>query len=157
MADITQKTRYDEAQTVSDEHGKGSEILRQAVAQIFQESSNAGSISITLHVLDVEVDIILRNIRIMTVDVPDANADLTTYRNRAGTLTALHTAVAVDTLTTEIFSTVTLTVSKDSVRKNDSIYAIYIRDAGSTEQGDVGLYVGWMPDLYRQGSNFHTY
>ena len=111
-------------------------------------AQSAGAVTSTHHVLDCEVDITIRFLRVMSVDLPDANADLTIYRNRAGTISALATAVAVDTLTTEIFSNVTLTVAKNFLRKDDSVYALMVRDAGSTESADWAIHLGWMPDLY---------
>ena len=154
MANLGSKTRYDDAQTVSDEHGKGAEVLRQAVASHWEPSSAVGSVSSNHQLLDCEVDMIIRHLRIMTVDVPDANADITVYRNRAGTLTALATAVAVDGLTTEVFSNVTLTLAKNGLRKDDSVYAIMVRDATSSESADWGVYLGWMPDIFGGDANF---
>lgn len=158
MADHSVKNRYDDAQTVSDEHGKGAEGLRQAVASHWEPSSAAGSIISNHHILDCEVDMIIRFLRVMSVDLPDANADLVVNRNRAGTLTALASAVAIDALTTEIFANVTLTVAKNSLRKNDSVYGVMTRDAGSTESADWGAYLGWMPDVFSQDAdNFRSY
>jgi hypothetical protein len=148
MADHSVKTRYQSAQTVSDEHGKGAEVLRQAVGQFYQTSSPVASETITVHVLDCEVDVWIRWIRVMCVDIPDANADLTIYRNRAGTLTALASAVALDGLTTEVFSNVTVTVADNSLRKDDSVYGLCVRDSTSSESGDVGVYMGWQPDIF---------
>ena len=157
MADHTQKTRYDDAQTVSDEHGKGAEALRQAVVDHSEQSSAGSGITSNHHLLDCEVDMIIRFLRIMTVDVPDADADITVNRNRAGTLTALGSAVAVDTLTTEIFANVTLTLAKNGLRKNDSVYAVMVRATASTESADWGVYLGWMPDTGSQDSDFRSY
>lgn len=158
MADHTAKTRYADAQTISDEHGKGAEVLRQAVASHWEPSSASGSVSSNHHLLDCEVDVLIRFLRVMSVDLPDANADLTVYRNRGGTLTALHSAVAVDTLTTEVFSNVTLTEAKNALRKDDSVYAVMVRDSSSTESADWGIYLGWMPDVFDMNSSeFRTY
>ncbi len=153
MADHSVKTRYHDAATVSDEHGKGVESLRQAKADHWEPASAAGAVSSNHHILDCEVDVLIRWLRVMTVDVPDANADLTIYRNRAGTISALAAAVAVDTLTTEIFSNVTLTVALNVLRRDDSVYAIMVRDAGSTESADWAVYLGWMPDLFSADAN----
>ena len=151
---ITQRTRYLDAQTVSDEHGKGAEILRQQVTSLWNITGNN---TINLHVMYAEVDIILRWIKLMSVEVLDANADLTLNRNRAGTLAALAAAVALDGLTTEIIADVVLTVAIDSIRIDDTIYGVLIRDAGSADDGDVGIYLGWMPDLYRNDAVSKTY
>ncbi len=142
---ITQRNRYLDAQTVSDEHGKGAEILRQQVAQIWNIT---GVNTINLHVMYAEVDIIIRWIKLMSVEVMDANADLTLNRNRAGTLSALATAVALDGLTTEVITDVVLTVAVNHVRQDDTIYGVLVRDGSSADDGDVGIYTGWMPDIF---------
>ncbi len=153
----TQRTRYDDAQTVSDEHGKGAETLRQAVASVYDNSSPSGSVSTNSHVHYCEVDEIIRYLRAMSVDIPDANADLTVYRNRAGTLTVLAAALAIDTFTTEVIQEATLTIATNSLRKDDTVYAIMVRDATSTESGDWGVYLGWMPDIFSSGVDYRTY
>lgn len=152
---VVARTRYQDAQTVSDELGKGAEVLRQQVISVHDLSG--GNNTINIHCLYAEVDIILRYIRVMCVEVPDANADLTFNRNRQGTLTALASAVALDGLTTEIFSEVTLTQAIDVVKQDDSIYAVLVRDASSTQDGDIGVYLGWMPDLYTPGGVPRTF
>ncbi|KKN86846.1 hypothetical protein LCGC14_0264050 [marine sediment metagenome] len=157
MADHTVKERYTTAQTVSDDHGKGAEVLRQAVASHWEPSSAAGAVSSNHHVLDCEVDVIIRFLRVMSVDLPDADADLTISRNRAGTLTALAAAVAVDTQTTEIFENITLTLAINGLRKDDSVYAVMLRATASTESADWGVYLGWMPDVFSGDSDFRTY
>ena len=152
----TQRTRHIDAQTLKDEYGKGGEALRQDVSSHWEPSS-AGGVTSTHHVHYCEVDELIRLIRVMTVDVPDANADLTVYRNRAGTLTALAAAVAVDGLTTEVFSELTLTVARNALRKDDSVYALMVRDGGSTESADWAVYFGWMPDVFGSGAQYTTY
>ena len=149
MADHLAKVENEDAQDVSFEHGKGMEVLRQATSDHWEPSSAAGAVTSNHHVLDCEVDVFIRFLRVMTVDIPDANADLTINRNRNGTLTALATAVAVDGLTTEQFTNVTLTatVGPAALRKNDSVYGVMVRDASSTESADWGITLGWMPDV----------
>ena len=93
----------------------------------------------------------------MSVDIPDANADLTVYRNRAGTITALATASAVDTFTTEVIQEPALTIAVNGLRKDDTVYAIMVRDATSTESGDWSAYVGWMPDIFSSGADYRTF
>ena len=151
------RTRYDSAQTVSDEHGKGAEVLRQQVASVYDNSSPSSSVSTNMHVMYCEVDMIIRYLRTMTVDVPDANADLTVYRNSAGTITALAAARAVDGLTTEVVTEETLTLAANGLRQDDTVYAIMVRDSGSTESGDWGVYLGWMPDIFSGDSSFRSF
>lgn len=142
---VTQRNRYLDAQTVSDEHGKGAEVLRQQVTSLFNIT---GVNTINLHIMYAEVDILIRWMKVMSVEVFDANADLTLNRNRAGTLTALAAAIALDTLTTEVITDVTLTVAINSIRQDDTIYGVLVRDASSADDGDVGIYTGWMPDIF---------
>ena len=149
---VVQRTRYVDAQTVSDEHGKGAEALRQAVSSHWEPSSAAGAVTSNHHVLYCETDTVIRYLRVMSVDLPDADADLTINRNRAGTLTALAAAVAVDTLTTEVFTEVTLTVAIDALKQDDSVYGVMLRATASTESADWGIYLGWMPDIFGAGA-----
>ena len=150
---ITQRTRYIDAQTVSDEHGKGAEVLRQAVASHWEPSSAVGAVSSNHQLLYCEVDIIIRYLRVMTVDVPDANADLTINRNRAGTLTAIAAAQAMDGFVTEIIQEPALTIAVDGLRQDDTVYGVMVRDATSSESADWGIYLGWMPDIFTSGVN----
>ena len=150
------RVRYNTALTISDEHGKGAEILRQAVTSHWEPSS-AGSVTSSHHLLYCEVDMVIRYLRVMSVDLPDANADLTVYRNRAGTLTALAGAAAVDTYTLEVIQELTLTVAADVLRKDDTVFALMVRDGGSTESGDWAVYLGWMPDAFTGGADYVTY
>ena len=147
MVDHGVRTRYVDAQTVSDEHGKGVESLRQAKADHWEPASAAGAVVSNHHILDCEVDMIIRWIRVWSVDLPDANADVSINRNRGGTLTALVATQAIDTFTTEVSQEPALTVSAESLRRNDSVYAIMTRDATSTESADWAIFLGWMPDL----------
>ena len=148
----TQRTRYIDAQTVSDEHGKGAEVLRQAVAS---QNNLAGNASVITHLLYCEVDMIIRFIRTISVNIPDDSAVLTIYRNRAGTITALATAIPFDdagSQVTEISDEITLGVARNHLRQNDSVYMIMVRDASSTDLADWGVFLGWMPDLYDNSS-----
>ncbi len=154
------RTRYNDAQTVSDEHGKGAEILRQQVADHWEASSAVASVSSNHHIMYCEVDIIIRYMRVMTVDVPDANADLTIYRNRAGTITALTAAArAFDALTTEIIveETILASLGNNAVIQDDTVYAIMVRDATSSESGDWAVYFGWMPNIFEPNAVLQTY
>ena len=148
----TQRERYIDAQTISDEHGKGAEILRQAVAS---ENNLIGAATVITHLLYCEVDMIIRFIRTISVNVPDNSATLTVYRNRAGTLTALTAIIAFDDAgaqVTEISDEIALVVARNALRQNDSVYAIVIRDGTSQDLADWGIFLGWMPDLYDNSS-----
>lgn len=153
----TARLRHVSALTVSDEHGKGAEVLRQAVASHWEPISAGSGITSHHHILYCEVDMIIRYLRYMSVDICDADADLTVYRNRLGTLTALAAAHAYDTDTTEIFVEATLTLAVNGLRKNDSVYALMLRATASTESGDWGVYFGWMPDTISLDSDFRSY
>ncbi len=139
---------------MSAEHGKGAEVLRQQVTSLFNIT---GVNTINLHIMYAEVDLVIRWIKVMSVEVFDSNADLTLNRNRAGTLAALATAIALDTLTTEVITDVALTVAIDSIRIDDTIYGVLVRDGDSAQDGDVGVYTAWMPDLYRNDTVNKTY
>ncbi len=151
---ITQRERYLDALTISDEHGKGGEFLRQVVAS---ENNLVGNASVITHLMYCEVDMIIRFIRTITVNIPDDSATLTVYRNRAGTITALHTEIAFDdagTQVTEVSDEITVTVARNSLRADDSVYMIVVRDGSSTELADWGVFLGWAPDLLSQDAGF---
>ncbi len=155
----TARTRYVDAQTLSDEHGKGAEVLRQHVEAHSEQSSPVASVSTNHHIMYCETDTTIRYIRIMTVDIPDANADLTVYRNRAGSITAMHTVAALDGFTTEIIQEIALTVARNMLNVDDTVYAIMVRDATSSESADWAVYFGWMPSIFeaRAGHAHVTY
>ena len=90
---ISLRTRHIDAGTVSDEHGKGGEVLRQQVAS---ENNLIGAATVVTHIMYCEVDMIIRFIRVISVNVPDDSAAYTIYRNRAGSISALHSAIALD-------------------------------------------------------------
>lgn len=154
---VTQRTRSVDAQTVSDEHGKGAEVLRQHVATHWEPVSAASGITSNHQICYCEVDMVIRYLRLMVVDVPDANADIVVYRNRAGTLTQLAGTVDLSGYVTEVMQELTLTLVADGLRSDDSVYAIMVRDTSSTESADWGIYLGWMPDIFGANAQAKTY
>ena len=152
---MVMRERYVDAQTVSDELGRGAEVLRQEVCD-YREVA-AGNATTNHHVHYCEVNEIIRYIRVMSVDLMDANADLIVYRNRAGTIAALTGTIALDGFTIEVFVEEALVAAQDFLRKDDSVYGILIRDGGSTESGDFAIYFGWMPDVADADGNHRTY
>ncbi len=147
---VTARTRYIDAQTISDEHGKGGEVLRQAVAS---ENNLAGNASVITHLLYCEVDMLIRFIRTISVNIPDDSATLVVYRNRAGTITALTPTIAFDDAgaqVTEISDEIAIAVARNHLRADDSVYMIVVRDASSTDLADWGVFLGWMPDVFDQ-------
>ena len=151
------RTRGDDAQTVSDEHGKGVEVCRQQVVSWYDVSSDSSGITSAHQIMYCEVPIIIRWIRLMTVTVPDANADLTVYRNRAGTLTGLAATAAMDGYTTEIIQELALTVARDHLDIDDTVYALMVRDSNSEDLADWGIYFGWMPSIMDGDAIVRTY
>ena len=152
---MVMRNRYDDAQTISDELGKGAEILRQAVCDYTEVA--AGNATTNHHIHYCEVDEIIRYVRTMSVDLMDADADLIVYRNRAGTIAAITGTIVLDTHTIEIFQEHALVVAPDFLRKDDSVYGILIRSVGSTEPGDMAVHFGWMPNIFGQDSDYRTY
>lgn len=153
----TARLRHVSALTVSDEHGKGAEVLRQQLSTYSESISANGVVTSNHHVMYCEIDMIIRYLRVMSITVPDANADLTVYRNRVGTLVALAGVAALDGYTTEIFQELTLTLAVNGLRKNDSVYGIMVRDATSEDAADWAIYLGWMPDTVSLNSDFRSY
>ena len=72
-------TRYVDAQTVSDEHGKGAEILRVWHSESYQFSSPASAETVINGPWKIEVDTQLREAVINVDDQPDADADIVLY------------------------------------------------------------------------------
>ena len=145
---VSVRTRHVDAQTVSDEHGKGGEMLRQ---QVISENNLAGNATVASHIMYCEVDVIIRFIRIISVNIPDDSATMVIYRNRAGTIAALHATIALDdagSIVTEISEEVALTVANNHLRADDSVYALVVRDSSSTDLADWGIFFGWMPDYH---------
>lgn len=154
---VTQRTRQVDSQTISDEHGKGAEFLRQHVASHSEPSSAAGAVVSNHQIMYCEVDMLIRYLRLMAVTVPDANADLIVYRNRAGTIVQLAGVAALDGYTTEIMQELTLTIDQMGLNGDDTVYAIMTRDASSEDAADWAVYFGWMPDIQGNGRVYRTY
>jgi hypothetical protein len=90
-------TRYNDAQTVGQEHGKGAESLRTWSHPFWQASSPAGCETITHGPWRAEVDARLREVTVnVSGQQPDANADLTVYVYRNQQRLTLTGAAALD-------------------------------------------------------------
>ena len=89
-------TRYIDAQTVSDEHGKGAEILRAWHSETYQFSSPSSTDTVINGPWKVEVDIQIREAVINVTDAPDANADIVLYVYRNQQRVALTASTAMD-------------------------------------------------------------
>ncbi len=72
-------TRYVDAQTVSDEHGKGAEILRSHNDRTYQFSSPASAETVINGPWKIEVDSQIREAVINVTDQPDSDADIVLY------------------------------------------------------------------------------
>ena len=138
--------RYQDAATVSDEHGKGSEILRQQVINV------AGNH--TVIVMEAEVDLLLRNLRFVSTSGMTAGT-VQFVRRRGGVsadITAVESIVNASGYSVTDFS---LAVGRDFVRKGDLIVAATtgLVPAGS----NVSIIVEWMPDLWGPSADAKTY
>jgi len=80
-----------------------------------------------------------------------------TWSVRRRYLTAFAAAAAMDGKTTEVITEETLTIATNGLRKDDTVYAIMIRDATSSESGDWAVYVGWMPDIFSSGADYRSF
>lgn len=138
--------RYENAATVSDEHGKGSEILRQ---QAYTFSSNGNHV-----VYYAEVDTIIRSIVVIRRG-SGAAAILHVQKRGPGSATTdivpattLDAAAAPRYIGTEL----PLVVERNIVKKGESVEMI-----GSGTHTDYSVHFNWMPDMWSADADARTY
>ena len=141
--------RYIDAATVSDEHGKGVEVLRQnAVTDIGSDAN--------VPIMVAEVDLIIRNFKVANNEV-DPSAGTVQFFTRtpgAATATPLTAATGVGTMTGSDVLEIPLTAARDSVKKGD---LIQVTIANLTNNVRLTAIVGWMPDMFGFESSPRTF
>ena len=140
------RTRYDNAATVSDEHGKGVEVLRQ---QIAQENGNADDIPIMI----AEVDCVIRHITLVSTGAL-TNGTVNVARRAPGatpvSLTGDASAVVAEVTKLDI----PLTSANTALKKGD---ILELTADALTSGVDYAVIVGWMPDLFSLDADARTY
>ena len=141
--------RYDNAATVSDEHGKGVEILRTVTKEF---SATAAS---NTPVFEAEVDLVVRFVRVrnLAAGTPSAGT-YTVTRKKAGSTEAATQVATGDSLDPgSNYGSVEVPVThRTRVRKGD---VILVTKPDSTTA--VAVDIGWMPDMFGFESNPRTF
>ena len=147
--------RYVDAATVSDEHGKGVEILRQEIAQL----SSASAAKVVLY---AEVDLIIRSMYIANTTALTAGS-VVLQRKRGSTTTSLVTYTLPSSGSSELRSAnsvveVNVSPSHGSVKRGDILIVnpSAIAPAPSTSN-IITVHVGWMPDMFSIVNNPRSY
>lgn len=146
-------TRYGNAATVSDEHGKGTEVLRQQLYSLHTGTPSSHPIMVA------EVDMLIRNLFVVSNnEAPTAGT--VQFRARpaggAGTTEVSLTAAAdISSLGGWATLDVPLTAARDAVKKGWVVYVTVSGLTPNTARPSVG--VGWMPDLWGPSADAKTY
>ena len=140
-------TRYFDAATVSDEHGKGAEILRQ---QTFYSTATATTVMMV-----AEVDLIIRGLQVHRHG-SGTSATVQFYRREQGasSRSALTASFAAGSTNAPRYTSVDvpMTASNNAVRKGNMIEVVV---GGSSTA--LALSVLWMPNLWGQDAQSRTY
>ena len=138
--------RYNDAATVSDEHGKGVEMLRQQVVTI------NGSVSRTPMI--TEVDTIIRTVKV----VPAAlftSGDIQLFQSVSGSGVATSITASFDLTSLAAYEIGELTIEEQYIDKDTTIYAT---TSGAAPSGShVTVHIGWMPNLWSPDATNKTY
>lgn len=139
--------RYNDAATVSDEHGKGVEVLRQQVVNIHANG--------TFHLMVAEVDLIIRNFTVVRHGSGAAGTAQLRKRLPGGTsAVVLTTSITLNANNAPRYvpSEVSLTVASNSVKKGETVELL----AGGTHS-DFSAHLGWIPDMWGLDADARTY
>ena len=140
--------RYVDAATVSDEHGKGVEILRQQVVDITGASG-------TKVVMVAEVDMLIRNIQVSLVGGTAATAgtlDVDVRPSGGSTTTILND---YDLTSVGANATVDTNVSAIKVARGSRVEVTWASLAAAARVFSV--HIGWMPDMFSIVDNPRSY
>lgn len=131
--------RYHDSATVSDEHGKGVEILRQQVVNL-----SGGAHTEILMI--AEVDMIIRNLSIVgTVELTDGEIQFFTRASGAAAAIELTAVEDVD-IGAFTIKDIPLSVDLATVKKGHILQAT---TTGVTPgAARLSVHVGWMPDMF---------
>ena len=139
--------RYVDTATVSDEHGKGVEILRQ---QVVQSAGNG-----TYIVMVAEVDSVVRYIEVVRHGAGVAQ-DVIFYKRQSGAATGARVALTANTTLTAAVAPrngiVELPLVVSTLEKDDIVECV----TTGTGTG-VSMHFGWMPDMFTLEAQARTY
>lgn len=146
--------RYHDAATVSDEHGKGAEILRQQIYALHTGSASSHPIMVA------EVDMIVRRLfMVSNNEAPTAGSIQFSARPPAGNAASevhLTAATAISSLGSWDVLDVPLTVQNNVVKKGWVVY-VSVNPALTPGTARPSVGVNWMPDLWSMSADNKTY
>ena len=140
--------RYVDAATVSDEHGKGVEILRQQVVDI---TGAAG----TKVVMVAEVDMLIRNIQVSLVGGTAATAGTLDVVVRPSGGTA--TTILDDYDLTDVAANATADAGVSAVKVSRGSRVEVTWAAVAATARVFSVHIGWMPDMFSIVDNPRSY
>ena len=139
------KTRYVDAATVSDEHGKGAEVLRQQVTTI------ANNVSRTLMV--TEVDSIIRAVKVVPAALFTAGT-IRLFQHVSGSSTSTSITEAFDLDSLAAYEIGEFTIEEQHIDKDTTIFATTTSAAPSSSH--LTVHIGWLPNIWSI-DGFRTY
>ena len=141
-------TRYYDAATVSDEHGKGVEILRQ------NSAAHTGSDD-SIPIMVAEVDLVIRNLKVAGNEVDPAAGTVQFFsRPPGGTAVPLTASTAVSSMAANDVLDIPLSAANTTVKKGDMIQ---VTIASLTSNVRLTAIVGWMPDMFTLEAQARSY
>lgn len=141
--------RYNDAATVSDEHGKGVEILRQQTADVQANTVHA--------LLVAEADTRLRRAWVVTAGT-NITAGTVQIIKRAPEVTAhinMSAATAIPVSTHHAVAEIELT--RVDVARGEIVQALVVGKNPTTAASVITVHLGWMPDLFNPDANPRSY
>ena len=138
--------RYNDAATVSDEHGKGAEILRQQVVTI------NGSVSRTPMI--TEVDTIIRTVKVVPAEV-FTGGTVQLFQHVSGSNTSTSITASFDLTSLAAYEIGELTIEAQYIDKDTTIYAT--TSSAAPGSSHVTVHIGWMPNLWSPDADNKTY
>ena len=143
---MTTRSRYVDAATVSDEHGKGAEVLRQQVNTI------SNNVSRTLMV--TEVDVVIRTVKVSPAAAFTAGA-VRLYQVASGSSSSTSITESFDLSSLSAYEIGELTLEVSEIDKDSTIYATTTSTNPSSSH--VTVHLGWMPNMFSLDSDHRTY
>ena len=148
--------RYVDVVTVADEAGKGGGLLRQVVLPFVGDgSNNAYSFAYRF-----EVDSIIRYMYVFNYDALDTLNFTTSELTPSGTTQTFGTAISLagsPAQTTTNYGLTGRRVPGGTYIWTDVSLAAKPSGSDNVDNPVGAVVMGWMPDIYTEGSNYRTY
>ena len=146
---VTPKVRYNTAATVSDEHGKGGEVLRQVISE--------GSNDHNRTLLYAEVDLIVRSAYAYHRGSSTFTDGTIIIRKREiNSSSTVDLTSSLDMTTIPDYGAIAIPLVANTRVNRGEMVEVLVEDATPTSSSWTVI-VGWMPDLWSSNANARSY